>query len=134
MSESKPKYPHSDLVKILIPKEISWVIGVDREDVNHLLDGNIFTRYQIASGKDLADAMSYLKPEKFRHDKDCKVLFIIRLKESYNLQLHELDEIKTFLDEHIQSENIRWGLGIDNSMTENIAVTIAASYKYVLKN
>lgn len=125
---------HSELLQVLMSNDVNWLIAIDMEDVNHLRDGNIYTHYQIVDGKDLADAMSFFKPEKFRPDKECKAMLVLRLKESYKLKMHELDIIKTFLDEHIQSEDIRWGLGIDNNMTENITVTIAASYKYVLKN
>lgn len=132
MSEPKPLSIHPKLLQVLIPDGVHWKIGLDENDVKYLLEGNKFTRYQIAGGENIADAISFFKPEKFRKDKECKVLTVMRLKKPYEPTITEVNEIHRFISDNIQSDDFRWGFGIDENLTDNVAITIAASYKYVI--
>lgn len=132
MSEQKLLSVQTELFQALVPDGVRWMIKLDENDVQHLLEGNKFTRYQIAGGENIADAISFFKPEKFRKDKGCKVLVVMRIKKLYEPTITEVQEIYRFISDNIQPVDFHWGFGIDENLTENVSITIAASYKYVI--
>lgn len=129
ITQAISKNIHPELLNVLIPSGVQWTISLDEGDVRHLLEGNKFTRYQMAGGENIAEALSCFKPEKFHRHKECKLIVAIRLKKPYYPAIHELQQLTRLIRENIPTNDIRWGIGFDQTLPENVAITIAAAYK-----
>lgn len=115
------------IYRLLVAEESRQIIPISEDDVSYLLSDAAKLYVRVGHGDNLEDAFRHLKSEMMPVQNNEKVILLVRCSESYCLSIAELAQISSFVDAHLPSADVRWGVVKTENADRNITVICAAT-------